>query len=114
MRSLPFPDERLGGIVAFYSLIHVRRADLVDTLAELRRVLRPAGHVLFSAHEGDGEIVRDQFLDQAVPFVASFFQLDELVDASTAAGLTVTLAERRSPYPTESETTRLYVEATRS
>ena len=113
MQSLPFPAARFGGIVAFYSLIHLRRADLVDTLAELRRVLRPGGHVLFSAHEGAGEIVRDRFLDQPVPFVATFFELDELVDASEAAGLTVVLAERRDPYPSESGTTRLYIEAIR-
>ena len=56
----------------------------------------------------------ERFLDQAVPFVATFFELDELVDATTAAGLTVTRAERRASYPTESGTVRLYIEAFRS
>jgi trans-aconitate methyltransferase len=40
------------------------------------------------------------------------FGLDELVDARRSAGLGVTLAERRMPYPSEYETVRLYVEAT--
>ncbi len=113
MRLLPLPSERLGGLVAFYSIIHVRRSELAGTLAEFRRVLRPGGRVLFSAHEGQGEIVLDRFLDQAVPFVATFFELDELVDATTAAGLTITRAEQRESYPTESGTVRLYVEAFR-
>ncbi len=113
MRLLPFPSEQFGGLVAFYSLIHVRRTELADTLAEFRRVLRPGGRVLFSAHEGRGEVVLDRFLDQAVPFVATLFALDELVDAGTAAGLTVTRSERRESYPTESGTVRLYVEASR-
>lgn len=112
MRSLPFASGRLGGIVAFYSLIHVRRPDLRAVLQEFHRILRPGGRVLFSVHEGQGELERDQFLEEPVPFVATLFELDELVDASDAAGLTVTLAERRTPYPSES-TVRLYVEATR-
>jgi SAM-dependent methyltransferase len=113
MRSLPLAPERIGGLIAFYSLIHVRRADLCTALREFHRVLRPGGRVLFSAHEGQGEVERDQFLEEPVPFVATLFELDELVDASRAAGLTVSLAERRTPYPSES-TVRLYVEATRS
>ena len=60
-----------------------------------------------------GEVERDEFLDERVPFVATFFELDELVAATTAAGLDVTIAERRPPYATESGTVRLYVEAER-
>jgi SAM-dependent methyltransferase len=113
VRSLPCPDESVGGLVAFYSLIHVRRDELVDALAELRRVLRPGGRILFSAHEGAGEIEHDQFLDRPVPFVATLFTIDELVAATETAGFAVTIAERREPYQSESETARLYVEAMR-
>jgi SAM-dependent methyltransferase len=111
MRQLPFASTSVGGIVAFYSVIHVRRGELPAVLAEFARVLRPGGHVLYSAHEGEGDYHADRFLDHDVPFDATMFTLAELVDAAVQAGLSVEVAEQRAPYPTEGPTTRLYVEA---
>jgi ubiquinone/menaquinone biosynthesis C-methylase UbiE len=113
MRSLPIASDRVGGVLAFYSLIHIPRAQLDGVLGEFLRVLRPGGRVLLSAHEGQGEVVVDEFLGQPAPVAATFFELDELVRASQAAGFVVMLAERRHPYPSESDTVRLYVEAKR-
>jgi len=112
MRALPFPDDGFGGLLAFYSLIHLPRADVVVALREFRRVVRPGGHVLFSAHEGRGEVVLDEFAGQPVPMIASLFDLDELVGMCESAGLRVASAERREHYAGEM-TTRLYVAATR-
>jgi SAM-dependent methyltransferase len=113
MRALPFASDVVGGIVAFYSVIHLRRVELGRALVEFHRVLRPGGRVLFSAHEGEGDVELDRFLDEPVPLTATFFALDELVGAGEAAGLVVTRAQRRAPYAVESDTTRLYVEATK-
>jgi SAM-dependent methyltransferase len=113
MRLLPFGSGTVGGLVAFYSLIHVRRAELGAVLREFERVLRPGGRLLFSAHEGVGEVRLDEFLEEPVPMVATLFELDELVAASRSAGFAITLAEQRPPYLSEHETNRLYVEATR-
>ena len=38
MRSLDIADEALGGIVAFYSIIHIPRPEVVTALSEMRRV----------------------------------------------------------------------------
>ena len=112
MRALPFVTGQLGGVLAFYSLIHLRRAEVGGVLREIQRVLRPGGAVLFSAHEGDGEVVLEEFIGERVPLAATFFTLDELVDASRAAGFDVTSATCREPYESES-TVRLYVAATK-
>jgi len=113
LRRLPFRSGQLGGLVAFYSLIHVRRTELGAALAEFCRVLRPGGRVLLSAHEGRGQIEADEFLGQPAPFVASLFGLEELIAATERAGLHVMTTHRRPPYPFEHQTVRLYVEAER-
>ena len=113
MRMLPLATGAVGGVIAFYSLIHVRRSELESALGEFARVLRPSGHLLLSAHEGQGELEASEFLGERVPFIATLFQLDELVTAAGAAELEITVAERRRSYETESGTVRLYVEARR-
>ncbi|MET0326926.1 MAG: class I SAM-dependent methyltransferase [Ilumatobacteraceae bacterium] len=113
LRALPFADRSIGGIVALYSLIHVRRAELPRALGEVHRVLRPGGRVVLSAHEGTTETSVEDFLGRPAPVIATLFSLDELVTASADAALDVARAERRPPYPNEGTTTRLYIEARR-
>jgi ubiquinone/menaquinone biosynthesis C-methylase UbiE len=113
MRSLPLGTAVAGGVVAFYSLIHLRRPELGATLQEFHRVIRPGGWMLMSAHEGTGEIERDEFVGEPVPMAATWFLLEELATAATEAGFEVTRADRRMPYPSESQFPRLYVAAQR-
>ncbi len=110
MRALPIGSGRIGGVVAFYSLIHLRREEVAAVLGEFNRVLGTGGRVLLSVHEGSGEVTLDEFVGHQVPFVATLFELDELSAACEQAGFDVALAERREHYEGE-RTTRLYVEA---
>lgn len=111
LRRLPLRAHSVGGIVAFYCVIHLSRPELPAMFAEVARALRPGGIVLVTAHEGRGQLEHDEFLGHAVPFVATLYELGELVQAAESAGLSVTLAERRAPYPDESGTTRLHLMA---
>jgi SAM-dependent methyltransferase len=113
MRALPVASESAGGVLAFYSLIHLPRAELPVALAEFRRVLRTGGQLLFSAHEGEGEVVIDEFIGRPVPMIATMFTLDELSAACDAVGLRVLHTERREQYEGE-VTHRLYVLASAS
>jgi SAM-dependent methyltransferase len=113
LRRLPFAGGSLGGIVAFYSLIHLPRAELDQAFGEVHRVLRPGGRLLLSAHEGQGTIEQQEFLGHAVPFVATLFNLDELVEATRRSGLHLTMSQRREPLASEHPTGRLYLAAER-
>jgi SAM-dependent methyltransferase len=112
MRALPLASASAAGVLAFYSVIHLPRADLPVALREFHRVLRPGGRLLLSAHEGDGEIELDEFIGRPVPMIATLFRVDELTDACDAAGFRVLHAGPREHYEGEI-TTRLYVLAVR-
>ena len=55
MRALDAPDAALGGIVAFYSIIHIATEELPLVFAEFARVLRAGGPVLLAFQLGAGE-----------------------------------------------------------
>jgi SAM-dependent methyltransferase len=73
MMALDIPDDAWVGIAAFYSLIHIPRADMVHALRELRRVLRPGGVLLLSFHIGDDTLHLDEWWGQKVCVDSSFF-----------------------------------------
>lgn len=50
--ALPDPTGTVGGILAWYSLIHHEPAEIATPLAEFARVLRPGGDLLIGFFEG--------------------------------------------------------------
>ncbi|HEX6345542.1 class I SAM-dependent methyltransferase [Umezawaea sp.] len=53
MLELDLPADGLGGLVAWYSIIHVPRDLLPAVFAEFHRVLAPGGHLLLAFQVGD-------------------------------------------------------------
>lgn len=110
MRSLDAVDGAWGGIAAFYAIVHTARAELVPTLGELRRVLRPGGLLLLAFHLGQEIVHRDEFLGAAVSLDFVFFGADEVERALAAAGFAVEETIERDPYPdVEYPSRRAYV-----
>ncbi|WP_191297581.1 class I SAM-dependent DNA methyltransferase [Lentzea cavernae] len=54
MTALDLENGSLGGILAFYSTIHMAPAEVPAVLAEFSRVLAPGGHLLLGFYAGDG------------------------------------------------------------
>lgn len=109
-RDLPVADGAWAGIVAFYSILHLDPEDLVPTLREWRRVLRPGGLLLLSVHLGQENRHLEEWWGHAVDITFRFFDRNALLADLEAAGFEILEARERDHYPeVEVATRRLYL-----
>ena len=114
MRSLDVADGALAGIVAFYSIIHIPRGEVVATLGGWWRALRPGGWLLLAFHIGDHVVRLEEWWDRPVALDFYFFQVDEMEGSLGEAGFTAVETVEREPYPdVEAQTRRAYLYARR-
>jgi SAM-dependent methyltransferase len=99
MQALTAADGAWAGIVAFYSLIHIPRPAVANTLGELKRVLRTGGWLLLSFHIGQEVVHLDEWWGKPVTLDFYFFALDEMAGYLAEAGFEVEEMLNRAPYP---------------
>jgi SAM-dependent methyltransferase len=99
MLALGLGSDTLGGIAAFYSIIHVGREHVVASLSEMRRVLKRKGSLLLAFHLGEDVIHMTDFHDHPVDFEATLFRIEEMTGYAKTAGLNLQQAVERDPYP---------------
>ena len=110
MLSLDIEDGAWGGIVAFYSIIHLPRSEIAAALAEMKRVLRPGGLLLLAFHIGDETLHLDEWWGQRVTVDFHFFRSEEMADSLRTAGFEVEEVVEREPYPdVEHQSRRCYI-----
>jgi len=113
MMALDVPDETWAGIAAFYSIIHIPRADVPRALGELRRVLRPGGILLLAFHIGDEVIHLDEWWGHNVCVDFFFYRPDDIA-CELRAGFEIEEIIEREPYPdVEHQSRRAYIFARR-
>ncbi|QDE35430.1 class I SAM-dependent methyltransferase [Microbacterium foliorum] len=89
-RELPFDSDSVGGILAWYSLIHTPPADLPEIFVEFGRVLAHGGSILIGYFDGEpGE----PFSHAVAP--AFFWSADALAELLVDAGFTIVSSETR-------------------
>lgn len=89
--DLGVPDASLGGILAWYSLIHTAPESIDVPLAEFARCVRPGGGLLVGFFDG---AAREPF-DHTVT-TAYYWSVDALAERIERAGFTVTEAQTRA------------------
>ena len=111
MLSLDDGDSSWGGIVAFYSIVHLSREEVPRALRELRRVLRPDGLLLLAFHVGDETRHVDELWGQPVSLDFHFFGVDEMTRILEEAGFGMEEVVERPPYgeDVEVQTRRAYL-----
>lgn len=114
LTALAHADESWAGLVAFYSLIHIPRSEIVETLRGFRPVLQPDGRLLLAFHVGDETQHLDDWWEQKVNVDFVFFQPGEMARDLAAAGFEIDEIIERDPYPeVEHQSRRAYIFARR-
>lgn len=109
MLDLDLADGCLGGIVALYSIIHLRPDQVDSAFGEMFRVIAPGGAILVSFHRGQGLLHDDESLGHPVAFDCTLFEPEDVAGAMERNGFWIEEIAVRRPYDFEYPTTRAYV-----
>ncbi|WP_331771183.1 class I SAM-dependent methyltransferase (plasmid) [Embleya sp. NBC_00888] len=102
MTDLDLPDAGLGGLVAWYSTIHVPIAELPAVFAGFHRVLAPGGYLLLAFQVGDEPLSMTEAFGRSVNLDFHRRRPDVIADLVTAAGLAMQARTIREPIAGES------------
>jgi ubiquinone/menaquinone biosynthesis C-methylase UbiE len=93
LSMLPFGNGSFDGLVSYYAVIHVPRADHRGVFAEFRRVLRPGGVALLCL--GAGDVPEDDDTESwlGTHMFWSHFDADTNLEMLRASGFEVVLDE---------------------
>jgi SAM-dependent methyltransferase len=97
MLALDLPEGALGGVLAWYSTIHVPDDRLPGAFAEFRRVLAPGGYVLLGFQVGDEVMHRSEGLGHQISLDFHHRQPDQLAGLTGQTGLAVCARMVREP-----------------
>ncbi|WP_269858462.1 class I SAM-dependent DNA methyltransferase [Streptomyces sp. RPT161] len=95
MLDLDLPDGSLGGLMAWYSIIHIPEERLPEVFAEFRRVLAPGGHLLLAFQVGEEPLHLAEAFGNAVSLDFHRRQPDHVAELLGQAGLTLRARLRR-------------------
>lgn len=90
MTALDVPDGVLGGIVAWYSVIHIEPERRPAVFREFRRALAPGGLLLLGFQVGDEPNRYEEAFGHRVSLAFHRLRPDQVTRELAAAGLTVT------------------------
>jgi SAM-dependent methyltransferase len=115
MLALGLKSDSLGGVAAFYSIIHIPRPQVVTALAEIRRTLSHGGLLLVTFHLGSEDTHHEEMLGHAVSLDVALFTTDEMSSYFREAGFKIEEALERDPYApdVEYQSRRGYILASR-
>jgi SAM-dependent methyltransferase len=98
MFALPHADASLGGVVAFYAIVHVKTDALAVPFGEIARVLAPGGLALVAFHIGAEVAHVDELFGVATSLDFRFHPVADVVRLLGESGLEIRATTVREPY----------------
>jgi len=99
MLELEFESNSIGGIVAFYAIVHFTEEQVELVFREIFRVLEPGGIFLLTYHIGEETLHIEEYLSKAVDIDFMFFTTDFISSCLEKSGLYKIEIIEREPYP---------------
>jgi SAM-dependent methyltransferase len=90
MTALDLADGELGGIVAWWSILHLPPEALPAVFAQFHRALAPGGMVLVGFHAGDEHLRPERSYGHPVSYDAYLLAPDHIAELLRGAGMVVT------------------------
>ena len=89
LSDLPYADGQLGGVFAWYSIIHSPPTELPRIFAEFFRVLAPGGYALLGFQVGEGHRHLSHAYGHDVSMEAHLFTPEIIAEHLADAGFSV-------------------------
>jgi len=99
MFALPYEAGSLGGIAAFYAIVHLHASELVAPLREFHRVLTPGGLVALAFHVGADVVHVEELFGAPTSLDFVLHRPEDVIAALVEAGFSVEARLDRAPYP---------------
>lgn len=103
MLSLDVPDSSWAAAVAFYSIVHIFKADVPQAFREIHRALKPASLFFLAFHLGDEVLHEEELWGHRVSLDLVLFLRKEIELDLTNAGFSIIDSLERDPYAPEVE-----------
>ncbi|MFF0274277.1 class I SAM-dependent DNA methyltransferase [Streptomyces sp. NPDC004330] len=101
MSALDLPGDSLGGVLSWYSTVHMPEAELQASFAEFHRVLAPGGHVLVAFKVGNERVRLERAYGHPVTLDVYRWSPDRIAGHLAAAGFVESVRLVRGPHPDE-------------
>ena len=89
MTALDLADGSMGGVAAWYSMIHLPPEALPGVFVEFHRVLAPGGRLLLAFHVGDECRRKEQGYGHAMSLNLQYLLPERLIELAASAGLEI-------------------------
>lgn len=101
LQDLPYKSQTFSALISWYSVIHLPKTKVQQTLSEFGRVLVPGGQILLAFQAGEGEQTIENAYGSSLPMKAYLYEPASIASYLDKLGFTSVTIDRRDARPGE-------------